>query len=337
MYFVWKGVVVDTLFADFNKPDSPGASLLVIKNGRSVLEKSYGLANVEDNIPVAPHTNFRLASVSKQFTAMAIMILLENKKLTLKTTLKEIFPEFSDYGKKINIRFLLNHTSGLLDYEDLIPRGTTMPVIDRDVLWIMEQQSTTAFTPGTQYSYSNTGYSLLACIVEKLSGYTYAYFMKKNIFEPLKMKNTMLNERGITVIPNRAYGYSLQSSKFVRTDQGIATYVLGDGGIYSSVRDLFKWDQALYTSKLVSRKMLKEAFTTGPAAIDKQNRGYGFGWRIEYYKDVRCLSHSGSTNGFSTMIRRFVDQKLTIILLTNRKNLDASLLSLKVADLYLAD
>jgi len=308
---------LDVLFKDFNQPGSPGASVMIIQNGKVVLAKGYGLANVEQRIPCSPDTNFRLASVTKQFTAMSVLILAQRRQLSLDECLTDFFPEFPAYGRQITVRHLLTHVSGLLDYEDLIPKGTQLPVLDRDVLRLLLQQDKTYFPPGKKYRYSNTAYSLLALIVEARSGNTFARFLQENVFRPLKMNHTLAYEQGLAVVPNRAYGYSADASGFKRTDQSLTSSVLGDGGIYSSVTDLFKWDQALYTDKLVSRKLLKLAFTPGPETNHPDTR-YGFGWYIGQYRGLRQIWHSGESIGFTTRIVRLPDKKFTVIVLTNR-------------------
>jgi CubicO group peptidase (beta-lactamase class C family) len=308
---------VDALFQDFNQAGSPGASVMIIKGGKVMLAKGYGLANVEERIPCGTNTNFRLASVTKQFTAMAVMILAERRKLSLDERLTDFFPEFPPYGRQITLRHLLTHTSGLIDYEDVIPKGTEIPVLDRDVLRLLMRQDKTYFPPGTKYRYSNSAYALLALVVETRSGNTFARFLQENIFRPLKLNHTLAYEQGLSVVPNRAYGYSPDASGFKRTDQSLTSSVLGDGGIYSSVADLCRWDQALYTDKLVSRKMLKLAFTPGPAT-DQPDTDYGFGWYIGQYRGLREIWHRGSTVGFTTRLARFPEKKLTVIILTNR-------------------
>src|SRR5438093_6023639 len=192
---------------------------------------------------------------------MAIMILAERRKLSLDETLTDFFPEFPSYGKGITVRHLLSHTAGLVDYEDVIPKGTEIPVLDRDVLRLLMQQDKTCFPPGSKYQYSNSAYSLLALMVEARSGSTFAQFLKQNIFRPLKMAHTLAYEQGLSVIPNRAYGYSPDGAGFKRTDRSLTSSVLGDGGIYSSVADLYRWDQALYSTTLIGRKMLDLAFS----------------------------------------------------------------------------
>lgn len=308
---------LDALFNDFNQPGAPGASVMLIQNGKVVLAKGYGLSNLENKVHCRPDTNFRLASVTKQFTAMSVLILAKRRQLSLDERLTDFFPEFPACGRQITVRHLLTHVSGLLDYEDLIPKDTEIPVLDRDVLRLLLQQDKTYFPPGTKYRYSNTAYSLLALIVETRSGNTFARFLQENIFQPLKMNHTLAYEQGLSVVPNRAYGYSADAGGFKRTDQSLTSSVLGDGGIYSSVADLYKWDQALYTDKLVSRKLLKLAFTPGPETNHPDTR-YGFGWYIGQYRGLRQIWHSGESLGFTTRIVRFPDKKFTVIILTNR-------------------
>ncbi len=326
---------IDALFADFNRPDVPGASVTVIQDGKILHAKGYGLANVEERIPCTPETNFRLASLTKQFTAMSILILADRKKLTLDESLIDFFPEFPSCGKQISVRHLLSHTSGLIDYEDVIPAGTTIPVLDRDVLRLLLKQDKTYFPPGSKFRYSNSGYSLLSLIVEVRSGMPFAQFLKKNIFEPLKMNNSLAYEQGFSTIPNRAYGYTASGNGFTRTDQSLTSSVLGDGGIYTSVNDLFRWDQALYTTKLVGEKWLKLAFAPGVLSTDFPNSHYGFGWYVGSYRGLREIWHYGETRGFTTRIARFPEKKFTLVILTNRNDAKISELPHKIADEYL--
>jgi CubicO group peptidase (beta-lactamase class C family) len=198
----------------------------------------------------------------------------------------------------------------------------------------VQKKPTTFFPPGTQFRYSNTGYSLLALIVEARSGQTFARFLHDHIFEPLKMTQTLAYEQGLAVVPNRAYGHAQGPSGWQRTDQSLTSSVLGDGGVYSSVTDLFKWDQALYKSKLVSEPMLRVAFS--PAIVtDRPGRSYGFGWFISEYRSVKEISHSGDTIGFRTRIARFPDKKFSVIILANRADAKLDELPHKIADIVL--
>ncbi len=325
---------LEGLFKPFDRADAPGVSVLILHRGKPLFAKGYGLANLATPVSCSTNTNFRLASVTKQFTAMAVLILSEERKLALDETLTAFFPGFPAYGQAITVRQLLTHTSGLMDYEDAIPKGTTIPVLDQDVLRILMKQDKTYFQPGSQYRYSNSGYALLALIVEQRSGQTFARFLKQHIFEPLKMTNTVAYEEGLSVVPHRAFGHSPAESGFKRTDQSLTSSVLGDGGVYSSVVDLARWDAALYTAKLVSRQTLKQAFT--PATpTDQPGRSYGFGWFIGKYRGLKETWHSGETLGFRSRIARFPERKFTIILLANRSDAVLDELPHQIADLLL--
>jgi CubicO group peptidase (beta-lactamase class C family) len=319
---------VDRLFRDYQGDDIPGAALMLIREGQPLLVRTYGYADLSTGERVNPRTNFRLASVSKQFTAMAIMILQERGAVDYENSLQTIFPEFPDYGRTISVRQLLQHTSGLVDYEDLIPDTATRQVLDHDVLELMMTQDSTYFPPGTAYRYSNSGYAVLAMVVEQLSGKSFASFLKDEIFTPLEMQNTVAFEKGISTVPERALGYRVEDDSVRFSDQSLTSAVLGDGGIYSSLEDLFRWDQALYTDRLISRASLERAFTPGL-------ENYGFGWRIDAYRGHRRIHHTGSTCGFRTVIQRFPEDRFTVIILTNRAEPDVAPLAEKLVDWYL--
>lgn len=336
---------VDALFRDFTG-DAPGASVLVLRDGKVLLKKSYGFANLEAHRRAAPKTSYRLASVTKQFTAMCILMLADRGRLSLDDPLTKFFPGFPAYGAQISVRHLLNHTSGLPAYEDLMPEGTE-PVLDADVLDILKKTDKPFFSLGAQFRYSNSGYALLALIVEKVSGQGFPDFMKANIFKPLKMNGTSLNLR--TTPPaeaRRAYGYSKRNDGWERTDQSRTSFVLGDGGIYSSVEDLEKWARALDSARLLRRETLQQAMSATvnarPLGEDRsatsqadQQLGYGFGWFVSRYRDKPAVWHGGSTMGFRNHLLRLPDKHLTIIVLTNRNDADAATLARRVADLFL--
>jgi CubicO group peptidase (beta-lactamase class C family) len=309
---------------------------MVIRNGKILVAKSYGFADVENKVPCAPDTNFRLASFTKQFTAMSVLILADQGKLSLDDPITKFFPEFPAYGSNITVRELLHHTSGLMDYEDLIPDGTTIPVVDINVLRILQHQTNTYFPPGTKFRYSNSGFSLLALIVEKVSGQTYASFLRDHIFQPLHMDHSLAYEAGISQVANRAYGYTVKNG-VTQTDQSLTSSVLGDGGIYSSIDDLYHWDQALYTDKLVSKKTLRLAFTPGESTRHGDGIDYGCGWFLETDRGLKKIWHSGNTIGFSTRIERYPEKKFTVIILANRNNAPLGNLSKKIVDGYLFD
>jgi CubicO group peptidase (beta-lactamase class C family) len=325
---------IDALFKNFDGPGVPGAVVMVIRDSKVIYEKGYGLANVEQKIPCTTSTNFRLASVSKQFTAAAILILVSQGKLSLDDPITKFFSEFPSYGNEITVRHLLSHRSGLIDYEDVIPEGTTIQLTDRNVLNLVRQQNKTYFPPGSDFRYSNSGYALLSLIVESVSGNPYAEFLKRNIFSSLQMTNTLAYEAGISKVPNRAYGYALENNQFVPSDQSLTSAVLGDGGIYTSVNDLFKWDQALYSEKILSHQMLEEAYTIASPKTDIESSGYGFGWYITKHRGANLFFHRGHTCGFTNLIERYPEKKFTVIILTNRRDADILDLGKQIFDLY---
>ena len=328
-----KTAQIDKFFSPYKGEAAPGAAVMVIKNGKPIFKKAYGLANLENKTPVALATNFRLASVTKQFTAMCIMKLVQSGRLGYEHTLQQIFPEFPTYGDNITIRHLLQHTSGLIAYEDLIPDTATVQVRDKDVLRMMMAQDSTYFPPGAQYRYSNSGYAVLAMIVEKVSGKSFAQFLQENIFQPLGMKNTIAHEKGISTVKNRALGYRQEGGQFIFADQSVTSAVLGDGGIYSSVEDLLKWDRALYTEKLVKQEALVAAFAPG-VLLDGKALEYGFGWRLDQFNGHRRVMHTGSTSGFRNVIQRYPDDNFTVIILTNRAAPEVAPLAEKLAELF---
>lgn len=295
--------------------DVPGASLLVVRDGKQVIRRSYGQANLEDHITATPETNYRLASVTKQFTAAAILLLRQDGKLSLDDPVKKWLPSLPSAVDSVTITRLLTHTSGIIDYEDVIPAGTVAQLHDADVLHLLENQDSVYFKPGTKYSYSNSGYALLSLIVARASGKSFANFLRERIFLPLGMNHTVAYEEGISTVSNRAFGYTLKEGAWTRKDQSTTSAVLGDGGIYSSIDDLAKWDAALYDSRLLSDDSRRLAFTPH-TATDQADVKYGFGWRIT----GETLWHSGETAGFRNVIVRNPSRKLTVVLLTNRDN-----------------
>jgi CubicO group peptidase (beta-lactamase class C family) len=318
----------DRIFAAYRGAGTPGAIVRVIRNGEPVLTRSYGMANLEEQVAVSPETNFRLASLSKQFTAMSILMLVDRGELRLDDSLTDIFPDFPLYGSRITVTHLLQHTSGLLDYEPFVLEDTPVQVVDSGVLDLMKQQDYTAFEPGSEYHYSNSGYAVLAMIVEGRSGKLYADFLKENIFEPLGMVNTVAHQDGVSTVANRAYGYHVTDDAVEFSDQSAWSAVLGDGGIYTSVVDLSLWDAALYTDDLISEELKRLAFTP-------HLENYGFGWRIDEYAGRLRMHHSGSTIGFRNFMQRFPEERLTIIVLSNRREPEVDPLAEKLADLFL--
>jgi CubicO group peptidase (beta-lactamase class C family) len=342
---------IDAVFSKFTTAREPGCADLVVKNGKAVFRKGYGVTDLRSASPITAATNFRLASLTKQFTATAVMLLVRDGKLRYDDSLTKIFPDFPAYGKTITIRNLLNHTAGLLDYEDLmadkyagLPDEKIPQIKDAGVLEFMKQQGRTKFPPGTRWEYSNSGYAVLAMVVEKASGISFGDFLRERIFKPLGMTHSIAYEKGKNEVSNRAFGHSKTAAGWRETDQSSTSAVLGDGGIYTSLDDLEKWDYALNHHTLLSAQEMEPAYSapkldgwpleklTGEAAPR-----YGFGWFLDPYRGHKRYAHYGETVGFRNVIQRFPDDRLTVVVLCNRADRDAAPLAEGVVDLFLGD
>lgn len=345
---------IDAIFRPLISSRDPGAAVLVRQDGRTVFLAGYGVSDLHTFKRIGPSTNFRLASVTKQFTAMAVMLLIHAGKLRYAETLSEVFPDFPEYGHNISIRELLTHTSGLPDYEDLMgPQWSADHQIDdEEVLGLLERQSEGKFVPGSRWAYSNSGYVVLGLIVAKISGEPFATFLQDHIFNKLDLTSTVVYVKGKNQVRNRAYGYSRnQQGEFVAADQSATSATLGDGGVYSNLLDLEKWDDALRNGSLIDPKEISAAFTpvrladgSAPAwpfepGDDNLDPGkpvfYGFGWFLDPYKGHARIWHSGTTSGFRTVIDRFTRERLSIVILSNRTDLDPTSLALHIADIFL--
>jgi CubicO group peptidase (beta-lactamase class C family) len=360
------GSVEDSVFAGLVKPDEPGFAVLMRYGGRNGYTRTAGLRDLRSKAKIDPRTNFRLASFTKQFTAMAIMLLVHDGKLRYDESLQEIFPDFPAYGKTMTVRSLLNHTSGLSDYEDLMDavekvKGPTWTpekqIHDNEVLELLKKEKNGKFAPGTSWAYSNSGYVVLGLIVANVSGKMYGEFLRERIFAPLKMNHTIVFQEGKNEVANRAFGHSKENGAPKETDQSSTSATLGDGGIYSNLEDLAKWDDALRHHTLLSEKEFQPALTPvklndgsephWPSEANDDNLhpgkpvSYGFGWFLDpypnpnFHHDHQRMWHTGTTMGFRTVIERFTEGGgLTVIILCNRTDLDPEKLALKVASYY---
>jgi len=349
---------IDAIFSPLADNKSPGVAVLVRKDGHTVFERGYGVRELRSLAKIDEQTNFRLASCSKQFTAMSIMLLVHDGKLHYDDKLTDVFSDFPAYGKAITIRNLLNHTSGLPDYEDLMAAAekrngapiwtVARQIQDAEVLNLLEKETAGKFAPGSQWSYSNSGYVVLGLVVAKISGNTFREFLGQRIFTPLKMSQTLAFEKGKNEVSQRAYGHSKEANVWRETDQSPTSATLGDGGIYSSLADLTKWDEALAQHTLLGEKEMQPALTPAklsagaqpkwPANSDRPEGApvsYGFGWFLDPYRNHPRMWHYGDTIGFHTYIQRFPADRLTIIILCNRTDLDPESLARRVSDLFL--
>ncbi len=324
-----RDATIDAWMRDY-AGQAPGASVLVLHDGEPVFRRSYGMADLEAGTPVSPATNFRLASVSKQFTAACVLLLAEDGALTLDDPVRRWLPTLPAATDAVTLRHLLSHTSGVIDYEDVIPGDQATQVRDADVLRLLAREDRLYFTPGSDYRYSNSGYALLALVVERASGQPFARFLRERIFARLGMEGTLAREDEGPPVAHRAYGYSLQEGVWRRTDQSTTSAVLGDGGIYSSVADLARWDAALYDDRLLSAASRKQAFAPATATREPDVAHYGFGWRLQ----EGMQWHSGESIGFRNVLLRFPAQRLTVIVLSNRDAPEPYRLARRIAGLW---
>lgn len=314
---------IDDVMKDY-AGSGPGASVLVLRGGEVVFSAGYGMADPAARTPATTSTHYRLASVTKQFTAAAILTLADRGLLPLDQSVRTWLPSLPQYAASVTVEHLLTHTGGFADYEDLIPPGTTAQLTEADVLHLLEQQPSLDFAPGSRYRYSNSGYALLALIVERVSGRTFAEFLRDEILVPRGMITAVAHQQGISTVPNRAYGSSRDGSSWRRTDQSPTSAVLGDGGLYASVEELAKW--------LLSLDRGDFAAASHPRVdTDKPGVRYGYGWRISEHKGRKMVWHTGETIGFRNALVRFPDDQLAIVVLTNRNEGEPLARALEIA------
>jgi CubicO group peptidase (beta-lactamase class C family) len=325
--------VDEYVHAEMGNQHIPGLALLVSRGGQPIRSQGYGLANVELQVPVKPETIFQSGSVGKQFTATAVMMLVEEGKIALEDSLTKYFPDAPAAWKPVTVRELLSHTAGFTDYPkdfDLRKDYT------EDQLLKIVQGIPLAYTPGTKWSYSNLGYLTLGILIHKVTGDFYGDFLQQRIFRPLDMQTRIINEADI--IPNRAAGYRLVKGELKNQEWVSPTMnTTADGSLYFSILDLAKWDAALYTEKLLKRSTLEQMWTVAKLTNGHPNGGkYGFAWFIHDQGGHHVVEHEGQWQGFETQISRYVDDQLTVVVLTNLAEAKPDAIAHGVAERYLA-
>ncbi len=329
---------VDKLFAQWDKPDSPGCALGVIKDGKLIYKRGYGSANLDYNAPLSPESVFYIASTSKQFTAASILLLVKRGAISLDDDIRKYFPEFPKYEATITVNHLVHHTSGVRDYLELMGMAGQKPdepINNEEAVELIARQKGLNFKPGEKFLYSNSNYVLMAEIVRRASGKSLREFAEENIFSPLGMTNTHFNDDRTAVVKNRVTSYAPISGgrfrQFIKTIEA-----MGDGNLLTTVEDLAKWDQNFYDNKVGG-----EGFSQQMLTRVKLNNGeeipYAFGLGNEEYKGLKAVAHGGAFMGFRTEMIRFPDQRFTAICLCNVGAANPSALARQVADLYLAD
>jgi CubicO group peptidase (beta-lactamase class C family) len=320
---------VDQLMQKRIRPKGPGAAVLVVRGGKVVHSRGYGLANLKDKTPVTPQTVFDLASVSKQFTALAVLILHERGQLSLNDEVRKYLPQLPPrrQSREPRVRDLLQHTSGLPEYFELVDTATAT---NEDVLRAVAPRKP-AYPAGTKHRYCNTGYAMAALVVERASGQKFPAFMRREVFGPLHMDHTTVCA-GPPRTPDRAIGYAREDGK-LKPQQGESP-IYGDGSVFTSLEDMARWDAGLRAARLVRPQTLRLAWT--PGRLDNGKRfNYGLGWEMERNAGKLVVWHSGGWAGFATYICRHVDDGLTVVVLTNSEGRDPGKIGDAIAELHL--
>jgi CubicO group peptidase (beta-lactamase class C family) len=328
---------VDHIFARWNHT-TPGCAAAVGLRGQVVLSRAYGMADLEHAVPNTPDTIFEAGSVAKQFTATAVLLLAQDGKLSLDDPVRKYLPELPDYGAPLTIRHMLMHTSGLRDWSGVVDIGGwargTRDYTQAHVLDIVSRQRSLNFTPGSHYSYSNTGYNLAAMIVGRVSGISFADFTRGRIFQPLQMAHTSWRDDHTRIVPNRAVAYSQLRDGFHLDIPFEDAY--GNGGLLTTVGDLLKWNENFVSPRVGDRAFVQQQQQVGTLS-DGRTTGYGFGLAIGNYKGVAEIGHDGATAGYTADLIRFPDQHLSIAVLCNASAAIAPQYGHELADVYIAD
>jgi CubicO group peptidase (beta-lactamase class C family) len=327
---------VDAFLSQWDKNDMPGCAVGVVKDGKLVYKRGFGMANLDYDVPNTPSTRFNLASVSKPFTAFSIALLAQQGKLSLDDDIRKYVPEIPKYDDTITIRHLIHHTSGIREYEALVRfggLGTDNDYDDKDILNMLARQKNISFKPGSKHQYSNSNYHLLGIIVARVSGKSLRAFAEENIFKPLGMKNTLYFDNRFEVVKNRAHGYMVGPGNSIRARSSLFDLV-GGGGVLTTVEDLYLWTQNFYEPK-VGNKELISLLTTPGTLNGGEKMNYAFGmWRGEY-KGLSIIRHSGNMSGYRAQILSFPEQQFTAIALSNNSAILPSVIVNKLADIYL--
>ncbi len=332
---------IDKLFSNWDNSNTPGGVVGIFQNGELLFSKGYGLADLEHDIPITPSTVFYLASSGKQFTAFCVLLLEEQGRLNLDDQVQKYLPDFPTYGTEITIRHLLHHLSGIRDYAtlwDIQGRSYYEHISAEETYKLIKNQNSIMFKPGEKYLYCNSGYFLLSEIVEEASGMSLKRFAEENIFKPLGMNNTLFLDDNMDLIKNRAFGYQKRSNQKDFGNLIRRFDLVGSGGVYSCINDLFLWDQNFYNNKLGrgGQEIINKMYKTG-VLNDGTSTGRAGGLRNEQYKGLRKISHGGSHGGFKAELMRFPGQNFTVAILANRSDVNPTSLSHQITDMFLED
>lgn len=327
---------IDAIFSRFDRRDSPGCIVAVSRAGKVVFEKGYGMADLERDVPITPASIFHVASISKQFTAMAILLLEQQGKLSIEDDVRKYIPELPDYGKRITLRHLLQHTSGIRDQWTLLRmagwRGDDL-ITEDDVMWAVTRQRALNFDPGAEYLYSNSGFTLLAVIVRRVSGHSLREFADEQIFKPLGMAHTHFHDDHTMMVPHRTSAYEPRDGGGWSVSIPVFdTY--GATSLFTTAEDLLRWEQNFSTPVVGSPALLARMQQEG-ILNDGTRTGYALGIAVGTHRGVREIGHSGADAGYRADVERYPDQQLAVTALCNASNTNPGALTRQVADLYL--
>lgn len=328
---------VDELFTVWDNKETPGAAVAVVKNGAVVYKKGYGMSNLEYDIPIVPSTIFHIASVSKQFTVFSILLLESEGKLSLDDDIREYIPEVPDFGKTITLRHLASHTSGLRDQWNLLAMAGWRldDVITKEhVLKLISKQQALNFDPGEEYMYCNTGFTLLAEVVARVSGVSFAVFTDERIFNPLGMANTLFYDDHEKIVKNRAYSYYSDSSGYKKSVLSYAN--VGATSLFTTVEDLSLWALNFSSPKIGSPELFTEMNT--PAVLNNGKKiGGALGQFVGKYKGLNEIQHGGADAGYRSYLTRFPDQNFSVVVFSNDASFGSGSMAHKITDIYLRD
>ncbi len=333
---------VDEIFSDFARPNSPGCALGVTRDGEFIYRRSYGMASLENEVPITSDTLFYAGSVSKEFVAASIVLAAEQGHLSLDDDVHKYFPELPDYGAKITLRNLIHHTSGIRDYLGLLVlagKPAEDYLEEAEIIALIVRQKALNFPPGTQYLYSNSGYFLLAQIIQRATDMTLREFAEKNIFRPLGMTHTRFHDDRREVVPKRAFAYSPGEDGSFTVNWATNFDQVGSGGLLTSVNDMLGWERNFLDPRIGSAEFLGTIHTPGDQVYDKNHpySRYAFGLILSDHRGLKIVGHAGAMFGYRSAYVRFPDERFAVICLCNVSNADPMGRALRVADSFLAD
>jgi CubicO group peptidase (beta-lactamase class C family) len=327
-------LTIDNLVKECYKPTEPGVAVIAVRDGEIIFREGQGMANLELGVPIEPDMVFRLGSITKQFTAVAILMLAEQGKLALDDSISKFLPGYPTHGHFITVEHLLTHTSGIKSYTNM-PEWPPLWGKDFAVQELIDffKVQPMEFAPGKRWAYNNSGYFLLGAMIEKISGQSYEQFIQQSIFEPLGMKHSYYDSPA-RVIPGRAAGYEKNAEGYINAAYLSMTQPYAAGALASTVDDLVLWDAALYTEQLLKHETLQRAHISHQLT-DGSATAYGYGWEISEYAGHRLIEHGGGIPGFRTRAIQMPDDRVFVAVLSNNGGIDPELLAFKIAALVL--